>query len=113
MRAAVHDDFGGVDVLDVREVPDPRPGPHDVLISVKASALNRLDILQREGPPLVPNFSLPHIAGMDVAGDVVEVGSAVDSVTVENACSLTQPCAAVGASSVRAATTATVPTPRS
>lgn len=82
MRAAVHEEFGGVEVLKIMEVPDPTPAPEEVLISVNASALNRLDVLQRRGPPLLPGFSLPHIAGMDVAGEILELGSAVDSVGV-------------------------------
>jgi NADPH:quinone reductase-like Zn-dependent oxidoreductase len=68
--------------LEVAEVPDPTVGPDDVLLRVRASALNRLDVLQREGPALIPGFALPHIAGMDVAGEVIEVGNAVGGVEV-------------------------------
>jgi NADPH:quinone reductase-like Zn-dependent oxidoreductase len=82
VKAALHETFGGVEVLEIRKVPDPSPGPRDVLISVRAAAMNRLDVLQRRGPPLLPAFSLPHIAGMDIAGEVIEIGSAVDSVAV-------------------------------
>lgn len=78
MRAALHRTFGGPEVLEVCAVPDPVPGPCDVLVRVRASALNRLDVLQRQGPALLPGFALPHIAGMDVAGEVVAVGSEVD-----------------------------------
>jgi NADPH:quinone reductase-like Zn-dependent oxidoreductase len=78
MRAAVQRAHGGPDVLEVVDVPDPRPGPGEVIIAVGAAGLNRLDVLQREGPALVPGFALPHIAGMDVAGDVVAVGDGVD-----------------------------------
>src|SRR5947209_14223264 len=82
MKAAMHRSHGGLDVLEVVEVPDPVPGPGDVLIAVRASALNRLDVLQRQGPALLPGFSLPHIAGMDVAGEVVAVGAEVDAPAV-------------------------------
>jgi NADPH:quinone reductase-like Zn-dependent oxidoreductase len=82
MRAALHRSHGGVEVLEIAEVADPEIGPRDVLVAVRYTALNRLDLLQREGPPLVPGFTLPHIAGMDVAGDVVDVGTAVDDLTV-------------------------------
>ena len=68
MRAAVQHAHGGPEVLEVTEVPDPSVGPEDVLVAVRAAGLNRLDVLQREGPPLVPGFTLPHIGGMDVAG---------------------------------------------
>lgn len=82
MKAALHRSHGGLDVLEVADVPDPEVGPGDVLIAVKATALNRLDVLQRQGPALLPDFSLPHIAGMDVAGEVVAVGSDVDTLAV-------------------------------
>jgi NADPH:quinone reductase-like Zn-dependent oxidoreductase len=74
MRAALYDVFGDVDVLEVREVPDPTPGPGEVLIEIGATSVNHLDVLQRRGPGLLPGFSLPHIAGMDVMGTVVAVG---------------------------------------
>jgi NADPH:quinone reductase-like Zn-dependent oxidoreductase len=80
MRAAIHYEHGPVGVVRVEEVPDPTCGADEVLIAVRAAGLNRLDVLQRQGPPLLPNFSLPHIAGMDVAGEVVAVGCAVDTV---------------------------------
>lgn len=82
MRAALHRSHGSVDVLEVSDVPDPTIEAHEVLIAVRAAALNRLDVLQREGPALIPGFELPHIGGMDVAGDVVEVGAEVTSVAV-------------------------------
>lgn len=82
MRAAVQHRFGGPDAVEVVEVEDPRPGPREVVVAVRAAALNRLDVLQREGPALIPGFALPHVAGMDVAGEVVEVGDEVDSVGV-------------------------------
>jgi NADPH:quinone reductase-like Zn-dependent oxidoreductase len=83
VRAAVHRSFGGPEVLEVVELPDPVPGPGDVLLRVRASALNRLDVLQRQGPALLPGFSLPHIAGMDVAGDVITVGADVDDALLD------------------------------
>ena len=52
------------------------PGPDEVVVAVRACGLNRLDLLQREAP-LVRGFSLPHVAGMDVAGVVVARGSGV------------------------------------
>ena len=78
MKAVVQHAFGGLDVLSYDDVPDPRVAPHEVLVRTEACSLNRLDVLQREGPPLLPGFSLPHIAGMDVAGTVVEVGTEVE-----------------------------------
>lgn len=54
---------------------DPRPKATDVVVQVAAVGLNRLDLLQRSGPGLLPGFSLPHIAGMDVTGEVVAAGA--------------------------------------
>jgi NADPH:quinone reductase-like Zn-dependent oxidoreductase len=82
MRAAIHHEHGPVDVVRIEEVPDPQCGPGEVLIAVRAASLNRLDVLQRQGPPLIPGFSLPHIAGMDVAGEVVQAGFGVENVAV-------------------------------
>jgi NADPH:quinone reductase-like Zn-dependent oxidoreductase len=78
VKAAVQHGHGGLEVLAYDDVADPEVGPHDVLVRTAAVSLNRLDVLQRCGPPLVPGFSLPHIAGMDVAGTVVEVGAEVE-----------------------------------
>jgi NADPH:quinone reductase-like Zn-dependent oxidoreductase len=69
-------------VLRYEEVPDPVVGDSDALVSVRATCLNRLDVLHRVGPPLLPGFALPHIAGMDVAGEVVAVGAAVQRVAI-------------------------------
>jgi NADPH:quinone reductase-like Zn-dependent oxidoreductase len=82
MRAAIQRSFGGAEAVGIEEVPDPECGPADALIAVRACALNRLDLLQRDGPPVVPNFSLPHIAGMDVAGEVVALGTRAEGVAV-------------------------------
>lgn len=59
-------------------VDDPQPEPDELLVEVRACAVNRLDLLQREGPPVVPNFSMPHVPGMDIAGVVVGTGGEVD-----------------------------------
>lgn len=57
------------------EVPDPAPGPTDVLIRVKAAALDRVDVYWREGSHGM-RVTPPHIGGRDVAGTVVAVGEA-------------------------------------
>ena len=69
MRAQVQRTFGGPEATVIEDIDDPVPGLGELLIEVRACALNRLDLLQR-GAPLVRGFSLPHIAGMDVAGVV-------------------------------------------
>ncbi len=80
MKALIYDSPGGRDVLDYRDVPDPEPGPRDVLVKVAATTINHLDVTQRNGWFQMPGFSLPHIAGMDVAGTVETVGSDVTMV---------------------------------
>ncbi len=81
MKAVVFHKHGGPEVLQYEDAPDPKLGPKDVLIKVKASSCNYNDIWARRGLPVV-KFDLPHISGSDVAGEVVEVGSAVTSVAV-------------------------------
>ena len=82
MKAVVYHQPGGPEVLQYTDVPDPVPGPVDVVVDVTATALNRLDVVQRNGWYALPGFALPHIAGMDVAGVVSAVGSEVDGVAV-------------------------------
>lgn len=74
MRAVVFKDFGSTDQLQYTYVPVPRPGPHDVIVKVKACALNHLDIWTLKGMPGI-KITMPHILGCDVAGEVVETGS--------------------------------------
>lgn len=75
MKAVWYDAPGEADVLRFGEMDDPTPGPADVVLRVEAAALNRLDVVQRNGWFQMPGFSYPHIAGMDVAGHIVELGS--------------------------------------
>jgi NADPH:quinone reductase-like Zn-dependent oxidoreductase len=82
MKALLFRQPGGPEVLEYVDVPDPTPQPRDVVIEVAATALNHLDLVHRNGWFFLPGFSLPHIAGMDIAGTVVAVGSDVESVRV-------------------------------
>lgn len=77
MKAALYREHGGPEVLTFDEVEDPTPGEGDVLLRVAATGLNRMDLLQRQGPGMMPGYSLPHIAGMDVAGEIAAVGAGV------------------------------------
>ena len=70
----IHED-GGPDVLVLEEVPDPSPGPGEVLIRLRASALNHLDVWIRKGLPSVPK---PRILGADGSGLVESLGEGVD-----------------------------------
>ena len=77
MRAVVIREHGGPDVLRVEDVPDPSPGPGEVVVRVRACALNHLDIWVRRGIPGAP-FHLPITTGADIAGDVHAVGEGVE-----------------------------------
>ncbi|MGV9777089.1 NAD(P)H-quinone oxidoreductase [Streptosporangium sp. NPDC003464] len=77
MHAIVIDKPGGPEVLTWREVPDPRPGPGDVVIDVAASAVNRADLMQRMGLYDPPPGASPY-PGLECSGVVAEVGSDVE-----------------------------------
>ncbi len=81
MKALAFNEHGGLDKLRYQDVPDPTLGPGDVLVRVRACALNHLDLFVREG---LPGFelSLPFWTGCDIAGDVTQVGAAVKDVAV-------------------------------
>ncbi len=80
MRAIVMHRRGGPEVLSYQaDFPEPAVGPDDVLVRVRACGLNRVDIFTREGEQGV-RPTLPHILGMEVAGDVVALGANVRSV---------------------------------
>jgi NADPH:quinone reductase-like Zn-dependent oxidoreductase len=66
---------GGPEVLRLDEIDPPRPGAGEATVNVKACALNRLDIWNREGSRVA--VELPHILGSDVSGVVAEVGEGV------------------------------------
>jgi NADPH:quinone reductase-like Zn-dependent oxidoreductase len=82
MKAMSYARHGGPDVLEFVDLPDPEPGLGDVIVRVEAAALNRLDLVQRNGWYTLPGYTLPHVAGMDVAGTVIEVGADVVDVAV-------------------------------
>lgn len=77
MRAVVLTEHGGPEVLRVAEVPDPVPGPEEVLVDVAASAMNRADLLQRMGMYPDPFPSAHEIPGLEFAGTVAAVGERV------------------------------------
>jgi putative PIG3 family NAD(P)H quinone oxidoreductase len=77
MRAAVITRHGGPEVLEIRDVELPTIDADGVLVRVRASAINRADILQRKGGYAVPPGSPRDIPGLEFAGEVAEVGSKV------------------------------------
>jgi NADPH2:quinone reductase len=68
----------GDGTIEVREHPDPKPGPGEVLVRVAGAGVNRADLLQRAGFYPAPPGSPPDIPGMEFAGTVVELGDGVD-----------------------------------
>ena len=79
MRAVrIHED-GGPEVLRYEEIPDPEPGPGEVLVELRASSLNHLDVWVRKGLPSVPK---PRILGADGAGLVAALGDGVEQFAV-------------------------------
>lgn len=72
-------EHGGPDVLRLEQVPEPVPRADEVLVRVRACALNHLDLWNRSGRPR-PSIALPRILGSDIAGEVVSVGELVDHV---------------------------------
>ena len=70
MHAVRFHQHGGPDVLRYEDAPDPEIGPREVLVRVRACALNHLDLWQRRGLERV-TIPMPHISGSDVAGEVV------------------------------------------
>jgi NADPH:quinone reductase-like Zn-dependent oxidoreductase len=76
MRAAIFDEHGGPEVVQVRDdVPTPEPGPGEVRLRVGASGMNHLDLWVRRGLPI--ETTMPHIGGSDIAGTVDLLGQGV------------------------------------
>lgn len=79
MKAVRIHEFGGPEVLKFEDIPDPQPRQHELLIQVKACALNHLDLFIRKG---LPSIRLPHILGADVSGVVAARGEYIRDVDV-------------------------------
>ena len=82
-KAVQFDDYGGIEVLEVRDVARPEPGPDQVLVAVRAAGINPSEGTMRAG--LVREFfpsTFPNGQGSDLAGVVEEVGEGVEGVAV-------------------------------
>jgi putative PIG3 family NAD(P)H quinone oxidoreductase len=88
MRAVIASSTGGPEVLSVGELPDPTPGPGEVLVAVAATAVNRADTLQRQGfypPP--PGAS--EVIGLECSGTIAALGEGVEGWAVgDEVCAL-------------------------
>lgn len=76
MKAILFHKHGGPEVLKYADFPTPEPRPGEALIQLRAAALNRVDVMVRNGWPGL-KLELPHINGADGAGEVVEINSPV------------------------------------
>lgn len=89
MKAVVISQPGGPDVLQLQDRADPRPGPGEVLIRVKAAGVNRPDIFQRKGNYPAPPGAPADIPGLEVAGIIEACGEGVTRwKTGEHVCAL-------------------------
>jgi NADPH:quinone reductase-like Zn-dependent oxidoreductase len=77
MKANLFRQHGGPEVLEYTDFPTPEPKPGEVLVHLRAAALNRMDVMVRNGWPGL-KLELPHINGADGAGDVAALGEGVD-----------------------------------
>jgi NADPH:quinone reductase-like Zn-dependent oxidoreductase len=84
MRAVIYEEYGGPEVLEVRDVPEPHAGPGEIRIRVAAVGLNAMDPAFAALPELAARFnmSLPSGFGYDFAGSVDEVGEGADGFAV-------------------------------
>jgi NADPH:quinone reductase-like Zn-dependent oxidoreductase len=76
LKAVRFHEFGGPEKLQFEEVPNPKIGPTEALVRVRACALNHLDIWARGGTRS-ERIPLPHISGSDISGEVAETGNQV------------------------------------
>ena len=76
MKALYFKEHGELDVIQYGDVPDPIPGPEEIVVRVRACALNHLDIWVRKGWPGL-KLEMPHWCGADVSGEIAETGKNV------------------------------------
>ena len=80
MKAIRFHEYGGTDVLRFEDVPQPEPAPGEVVVRVRAAAVNHLDLDLRSGTSRI-SLVLPHTPGMEFAGEVALVGDGVVGVS--------------------------------
>src|SRR5690242_13616649 len=78
MKAVRFHEFGGPEVLKYEDVSEPQVRKDQVLVRVRACAMNHLDLWVRKG---LPGVKLPHINGSDIAGDIAELGEYVSGLS--------------------------------
>lgn len=90
MKAIVFHQNGGPEVLQYEDIPEPEARPFEVVVKVRAAALNHLDLWLRKGIPGRPT-PLPHVSGCEGAGDVLSVGPGVTQFKPGDAVLITPP----------------------
>jgi len=84
MKALVYENYTTDDdfskILQIKDIPEPKPKPNEVVFKVKAAALNYDDIWGMRGKPLA--IPLPHISGTDAAGEVIAIGEDVKHIKI-------------------------------
>lgn len=81
MNTLQFSEHGGVDVLQYDQAPEPTPAPGEVMVRLRAAALNHLDLWIRRGWPGL-QLQMPHIGGADGVGEVCALGAGADGVEV-------------------------------
>lgn len=82
MRTAIFTTAGGPEVIAIKEVPRPTPKENQALVKVRASGLNRAEILQRKGYYPAPPDAPSDIPGLEFAGVIEEIGKSVKGLKV-------------------------------
>ena len=78
MKALMQDDYGGLDAMRMGDLPDPVPGPADVLVEVHAAGINPIDWKVRAGALRARlELTFPDVLGRDLSGVIVAVGANV------------------------------------
>ena len=81
MKVTLFRQHGGPEVLEYTDFPIPEPKPGEVLVRIRAAALNRMDVLVRNGWPGL-KLGLPHINGADGAGEINALGDGVTELNI-------------------------------
>jgi NADPH2:quinone reductase len=109
MRGVIVEEFGGPDVLRLRDLPVPRPSPGQVVIEVRCAGVNFAEVMSRRAGYL--GVQPPFVPGMEVAGTVLEVGPGVDRLSAgDRVCAMTMTGGYAEAAVADAARTFPLPT---
>jgi NADPH:quinone reductase-like Zn-dependent oxidoreductase len=77
VKAVTYHEHGGPEVFRVEDVPEPTPGAGEVVVRVRAAAINHLDVDHRQGSSRFP-VTLPHIGGIELVGEIARIGAGVE-----------------------------------